>query len=228
MTIGAALQGAVGFGMGLFSVPLLIHFAPQLIPGPMLAVAMVLNVFIARRDWREADLREVAWALAGRIPGSVAGAMILATISTAWVGPLFGILILVAVIVTALGFQFRPTPKTLVGAGVLSGLMATIVSIGGPPIAIIFQHESGARIRGTLSAFFFVGIVVSLISLASVGLFGKDELISTAMLLPPVLVGFLFSTRLAQRLDRGHTRRAVLAVATLSGLMVIVRWVVGF
>jgi len=40
------------------------------------------------------------------------------------------------------------------------------------------------------------------------------------------VIGFLLSRRIASRLDQGYTRRAVLAVASVAGLIVVARYFV--
>jgi hypothetical protein len=44
VAVGAALQGAVGFGLGVIGAPLLVLIAPGLVPGPLLLVAFVLTL----------------------------------------------------------------------------------------------------------------------------------------------------------------------------------------
>jgi hypothetical protein len=101
--------------------------------------------------------------------------------------------------------------------------MATTSSIGGPPIALLYQDTQGGRIRGTLSGFFLVGLVISLGALSFVGRFGRPEIRATLYLLPAVGAGFLLSTRVAAFLDRGHTRKAILWSSGLAGIAVVVQ-----
>ena len=67
------------------------------------------------------------------------------------------------------------------GAGALSGFMGTIVSIGGPPIALLYQNESGPSLRGTLSAFFVVGVALAIIGLCAVRTFRRTEALLSAL-----------------------------------------------
>ena len=131
---------------------------------------------------------------------------------------------LVAVAISISGLRVEPRPVSLVVGGALSGIMGTIASIGGPPLALLYQHAPGARVRGTLSSIFLIGTLISLVALTLVGRFGRDELRLTLALLPGVLLGFVVSRRIASRLDRGYTRRAVLTIATGAGLIVVVRY----
>jgi uncharacterized protein len=220
---GAALQGAVGFGLGLFSVPLLLLFAPELVPGPLLASSMVLTMLLALNERGAIAWNDLGWALLGRIAGIAAAAGLLATVTSTSVGLWSGILVLVAVGLSASGLHVPPAPRSLMTAGALSGLLGTAVSIGGPPIALLYQREPGPRLRGTLAAFFLIGVALSLVGLGMADRFGLVELRLAGYLVPGILLGFLVSRRAARFLDRGYTRPAILIISALSSLVVILR-----
>jgi hypothetical protein len=215
--VGSVLQGAIGFGLGLLGAPLLVLLDPGLVPGPLLAAALFLSILIAIREHQTIDLRGVSWALVGRVPGTFAGAAVLAAI------PRRETSFLVGVGLVGAGARVARSAPALFGAGTLSGFMATTSSIGGPPIALLYQDTQGGRIRGTLSGFFLVGLVISLGALSFVGRFGRPEIRATLYLLPAVGAGFLLSTRVAAFLDRGHTRKAILWSSGLAGIAVVVQ-----
>ncbi|MFQ5793001.1 MAG: TSUP family transporter, partial [Acidobacteriota bacterium] len=131
--------------------------------------------------------------------------------------------VLLAVGMSAFGLRVRRTNWSLLGAGAMSGFMSTTASIGGPPMAILYHDTPGARVRGTLSSFFVVGATFSLVALVAVGRFGWGELVAAVSLLPGILLGFAVSSHTARLVDRGYTRKAVLAVSALAGLSVILR-----
>ncbi|NIR59973.1 MAG: sulfite exporter TauE/SafE family protein, partial [Gammaproteobacteria bacterium] len=51
-----------------------------------------------------------------------------------------GALVLLAVAMSVAGLKISPTRPTLITAGALSGFMSTVSSVGGPPLAITYQH----------------------------------------------------------------------------------------
>lgn len=220
---GAAVQGSVGFGLSLVAVPILAIIDPRLVPGPVLCVAIVLTLLVSHRERGSIDLFGVTWGLAGRVPGTALGAAALVVMPRDRLSLVFGVLVLLAVAMSASRLRIRSTPLSLVIAGVLSGIMGTTAAIGGPPIALVLQHLPGAQLRGTLSGFFLVGASVSLLALVLVGRFGREELLLALALLPGILVGYLISGRTARWLDRGYTRAAVLTVATAAAIVVILR-----
>ena len=76
-----------------------------------------------------------------------------------------------------------------------------------------------------MSSFFWVGTILSLSALRLVGRFGSEEVRLTLVLLPSMMLGLYASRWTAAVVDRGHTRTAVLAVAAVTGAMVIIRQV---
>ena len=223
IAIGAAIQGGVGFGMNLIAAPILAVLDPDLVPGPAIVAAVVLTLLVAHRDRASIDRRGVGFALVGRVPGTVAGALLVASISERGVTLAVGAAVLFAVALNVSGIRFRPNPPTLLVAGAVSGFASTVSSVGGPPMAVVYANEPGPVIRGTLSFIFVVGGTMSLAALIAVGDFGRDEAMASLLLLVPGTLGFLASKRLAGHVDAGRTRHAVLAVAVLGAVTALAK-----
>ncbi len=225
--LGAMLQGSVGFGFGTFAAPLLAIVDRDLVPGPLLVLALVLTVLVALRDRSSLDLFGVRWAVAGRLPGTVLGVAAVATLPERGLTVLFCVLVLTACVLSVSGWTVAPSAPNLLMAGVASGIMGTATSIGGPPVAIVYQRHPGAVVRGTLAGFFVVGATLSVAGLAAVGELGSSELGGAAILLVPMLAGFAVSRHAARVLDRGYTRAAVLVMSAVSSLFLLGREVLG-
>jgi uncharacterized membrane protein YfcA len=224
--VASALQGAVGFGANLVAAPLLVLIDPVFVPGPLIAVALVLNGLMMWRDREPVERSHIGLALAGRVPGSALGALALVAIPSGDLGLYFGALVLVAVLLSFSPFDVPVTAPTIAGAGAVSGFMGTSIGIGGPPIALLYQHEPGARFRSILSRLLIYGALISIGMLVVVGEFGTDELVAALVLVPSIVAGFVCSGPLARHLDKGHTRKAILATSAVSALVVIVKAVV--
>lgn len=223
VTVGAILQGSVGFGLGMLAAPLLVLIDPGFVPAPLLSAALALTLLIARRERHAIDFHGIGWALTGRLPGTFLGAMVMAVAPQKTTTILVGVVVFVAIGLIGSGMSLPRTPRVLLGAGALSGFMGTTTSIGGPPIAALYHDAQGAKLRGTMSAFFVVGLVITLTALAIVGRFGRPELYLAACLLPGAIFGYAVSSRIAPILDQGYTRVAVLSVSALAGVSVIVQ-----
>jgi len=223
VSLGSLLQGAVGFGLGLFSVPFLVLLDPRLVPGPILLASGVLTLVMLRRERHAVLGQDLKWSLGGRVVGTGVALGVLTLVPLTHLGVVFGVLILGAVGLSASGWRVATSPSNLVGAGALSGFLATTVSIGGPPVALLYQHAAGPEIRATLSAFFLVGTVLSLTGLHFIGRFGLSELLLGLGLVPGIAIGFLLSKRIVGVVDRGLLRPAILTVSAVAALGVVVK-----
>jgi uncharacterized membrane protein YfcA len=223
VALGAVLQGSIGFGLGVFSVPFLLLLAPQLVPGPLLAATITITILIMVRERRDVRWRDLGWALGGRVFGIWAAVEVLTSLPAGQLAMVSGLFVLMAVALTASGLHLPPRPGILAGAGFVSGLIGTVVAIGGPAIALVYQRESGPSIRGTLSAYFLVGITMTVVWLSVRGLFGVHQLRLAVALVPAVLLGYLASHRVARVLDRGYIRPAILILSAAASVAVVVK-----
>ena len=104
--------------------------------------------------WRSISFSGLKFAILGRIPGTISGGMLLVWISVEQLALWVGISVIVAVILSLSNLKLKPSNGSLFSAGFLSGFMGTSTSIGGPPMALLLQHEKSDYIRANMSAFF--------------------------------------------------------------------------
>lgn len=223
MALAALVQGAVGFGSALVAAPLLALLDPRFVPVPIILANFVLTLLVVAREHQALNLRAVGWAVTGRLPGTWLGLLALTGFSATQLPRFFAALVLGAVLLLLLGRAPPRNPLSLFVAGTTAGLMGTVTSIGGPPIALMFHDVRGAELRGTLGGYFVASTLMSIAGFGLTGLLGIEELIRAALLLPGLLVGFYASNRGRRFLDQGYTRPAVLTLATLAAVGVLVR-----
>lgn len=221
MAAGALLQGAVGFGLALLAIPFLVHLDIRFVPGPLLVAALALHLLVFRRDRRGVDRSGLTLLIGGRLLGTIPGAALLTWLPLERMKLLVGFVVLAGAVMGALRADLHPTRTALFTAGTSSGFMAAVAALGGPPVALVYQHASGPRLRGTLAAYFIVGTLISLAALAAIGRFGSDELRLSVLLIPGTVLGYFMSRPAAAYLDGGYTRTAVLVVSTVAALSVI-------
>lgn len=221
--LGAILQATTGLGAGLIIVPLLALVGLRFIPGPIVFASMALSGVMAWQGRRDIQTHRLTTLLVFLCAGVVIGALCISFIPLQRAGIAFGLLVLVAVAVSVAMPKMERTPTMLVGGGLMSGFMAAISGIGAPILALLYQHESPNRLRATLGAVFTVSSTAILICLYFVGRFGVQEAEWGLLLMPGYILGFLFAPPIARVLDRGNSRTAVLAISTLSAIMLIIR-----
>jgi uncharacterized membrane protein YfcA len=220
---GSVVQGSIGFGMAVISAPILLLVNPAFVPGPMLLAAVFLVLLLALRDRRDVMVGDVAVATAGRVLGTVPAALAVRALEPSVFELLFAALVIAVVLLSVKGFYLRRTPRNVFAAATLSGFIGTMSSMGGPAMALVYQHEAGPKIRGTLSAIFTIGTAISVLGLWWAGRFGPVELQLGLLLMPAVFVGFVLSRYTAGRIDKAHTRPAILAISALAALAIVLR-----
>ncbi|MGH3779560.1 MAG: TSUP family transporter [Pseudonocardiaceae bacterium] len=223
IALSALVQGAVGYGMALVAAPLLALVDPRLVPVPLILLTSGHAVLAVIRDGRHADWPGIGWAMLGRLPGTGLGVLAVVALSQRVFSLLVGLSVLACVVLSLLTWRPRPRPASLMLAGLASGAGGTAASIGGPPIALLYQDAAGPRVRGTIGGYFVLGSVTSIIALAAAGQVTGESLATTVLLIPFLLVGFALSGPARRVLDNGWTRRAVLAVGAASGVLLIGR-----
>jgi uncharacterized membrane protein YfcA len=135
--------------------------------------------------------------------------------------------VLVCALLSMVAWRPRPTPAALLGAGLVSGVSGTAASIGGPPVALLYQDQTGPQVRATMAAYFTAGTVLSLAGLLVGGQVGGEDVVAAGALLPFVVAGFLLSGPARRLLDRGWVRPAVLAVSIAGAVFLLANAVLG-
>lgn len=217
----ACLQGSIGFGMGMLAAPFIALIDATLLPVLVIMLAMIVTLVVVVMDRAALDLRGAGWALAGRVPGTAVGAWLVTVMSTAVLSWSVAAVVLLGVLVSLRGWRPRVTRTTQAFAGALSGLMGTTTSVGGAPMAIIWQGSEGPRLRGTMSAFFLVGSSLSLVALFLWGAIPPHALLTAAWMAPFAVVGVVLSRFVNRFLNRRRTRAIALGASALGALTLI-------
>lgn len=220
--VGATMQGAIGFGMNLVTVPVLALVQPKALPVTVIVLGIPISAGMARYEWKSLDRAGVAWIIAGRVPGTVAGALIVAAVSTSVLQALAGGIVLALVVASVVTPPLRVHRGTQLAAGVVSGVTGTSAGIGGPPLALLYQRHPGPTMRATLAASFMLGTVLSLVTLGAAGQVGADQVFLGAGLAPVVIAGSIAGRRFHRWLERGWLRPAVLTFAAVTAVTALI------
>lgn len=227
LALGAAVQGTIGLGLGLVAAPVTALVAPHAVPELLLWLALAMAGGTLLHEREGVDWDGLWWALPARIVGTVLGVLAVAALSPREIGIAVALMVLATVALTARTVALPVNRATLPVAGLVSGVSGTATSIGGPPLALLYQHHPPRVVRPTLAVYFVVGAAMSLVGL---GLGGQLHLrwLGLALLLSPaLLVGFGVAVPLRSRLPVAVVRPAILAVCAASALVLLVRSLVG-
>ena len=225
--MASALQASIGFGIGLLAAPIIALVDPALIPGTLIMVATLVTLMVVVRERESIDLHGTGWALVGRVPGTIAGALLLLVLPNRGLAIMLAVVVLGGVALTSLGWIPAARRRNVVLAGVASGVFGTATAIGGPPMALVWQRNEGARLRGTMSGFFLVGSIMSIIALAATGAVTRHTLVMFAALIPAAVLGYVLSRGLNRVLDPNRLRWMAIGVSAAGAVMLIGRELVG-
>ncbi|MFE5026272.1 sulfite exporter TauE/SafE family protein [Streptomyces sp. NPDC056656] len=223
VAIAAFVQGSSGLGFALIVAPVAGILDPGLVPVFVLAAMIPLNLYVAWRERSSLDLRGAGWITGARLAATPAGLAVLWLIPERSLGLFVGGATVLAAVASLTVPAFTPGRAAYVGAGAVTGLTETATGVGGPPLALVYQHRPPAELRSTVAACFLTGEVASLALLFATGKAQVTELGEAAVLLPAIAAGAWLSRLVHHRLDARRMRLFVLVFALASGLVLMLR-----
>ncbi len=219
----AFIQGAVGVGFALIIAPVFSLVNPELVPVVLLVIMLPLNFLVMFRERDHLDKPGTAWITVGRTVGGFLGVLILAWISARSLNILIGVSTVAAAAASLAAPSFSPGIKSLLGAGFITGITETATGIGGPPLALAYQHHPPAVLRSTIAACFLIGELISLVMLAVGGRVTVGHLVDSLYFLPAVLIGVWLSRLVHHRIGGKGLRAGVMIFAIAAGLFLTLR-----
>ena len=223
--VGAAafVQGAVGIGFALIVAPVVGLIDASYLPVTLLLLMLPLNFHVAWRERHWIDRRGAGWITIGRFFGTFLGLGVLIALSIEQLELAVGLFTVLAALVALIAPPFSPGKSSALGVGLFTGVTETATGIGGPPLALLYQHAAGPVLRATVAACFLVGEVISLVILAIAGRLHGEQLLAALILGPAVLLGSALSRMAHSRINGPFLRFAVLVFAIISGLFLILK-----
>ncbi|GAB4187925.1 MAG: sulfite exporter TauE/SafE family protein [Phycisphaeraceae bacterium] len=233
VVFGCTLQGAVGFGGGLFAIPLMVWSGLSL-PS---AIAVILGGVFVQTSWNlyryrgHVSLNELMPITLIRIVSMPVGVMLLSMLVGLGTDRVKQVIGIVLILVLAMQRLFRISPRERVSAdwtvlaGVTSGLMAGTVGMGGPPVVLwVMAHDwPGRKSRSFLWATFLMLTPFNLGVL--VYRFGGEIWVSLGVglcLAPLIIIGSELGQRLGGMMNRHRLRSTTMLMLLLLAVMSVV------
>ena len=222
----AFVNGAIGYGFSSLTVPLALIFYTNRVLNPavvVIEVALNLYVLFINLSGVPTVWRRVLPILVGLLPGIAVGASVLALLQPGWVKLGTYIVILPLILIQAAGLR-RPIRSTwLVGLpfGGALGILYSVTTISGPPLAILFNNQGLVKneFRAGLALVRVVESSVTAIVYFKLGLFIAESANILLVFIPSVVVGIPLGAYVIRRLDAETFRRICMSFDA---------WVVGF
>ncbi len=129
VALAAFVQGTTGLGFALLVAPVCGLLEPSLLPVGVLVLMLPLNVYVGWRERTAIDAPSAGWITAGRALGTAGGLAVLALLTARQLGVFVSASILATVAATLVAPAFRPGRRTLIGAGVVTGITETATGV---------------------------------------------------------------------------------------------------
>jgi uncharacterized protein len=222
----AFVNGAIGYGFSSLTVPLALTFFTNRVLNPaVVLIEVFINLFVLCINLRGIPTvwRRVFPIVIGLLPGIVIGAVVLASLQPAWVRLGTYVVILPLILIQAAGWR-RPIRSTwFVGLpfGSALGVLYSVTTISGPPLAILFNNQGLVKdeFRAGLALVRVAESSVTAIAYYKLGLFVAESGSILLMLISSVLAGIPLGAYAIRRLDAETFRRLCMSFDA---------WVVGF
>lgn len=228
----SVLRGFTGFGFGLSAVPLLSLALPPTKVVPFVTVLQVLiGVLGLRAAWRITDWRAVLGLAPGLVLGVPLGVLVLTEVPPNGVRLAIGLLIALSVVVLWRRVRLPPRPSrgVTLAAGLVSGVMNGLASMGGPPVVVylLALSSEAAVVRASSIVYFLFAAVVTAIPMAMRGLVDREVLLWSVASIPVLLVGSALGSWAFDRARPQYHRLTALVVLSVLAAALIGRSLAG-
>ena len=224
--LAAFVNGALGYGFSSLTVPVALVFYTNRVLNPaVVVIEVVINfyVLLINLSGVASVWRRVLPILIGLLPGIGLGAVILTSVQPGWIKFCTYTVILPLILVQAAGWR-RPIRSTWLSGlpfGTALGILYSVTTISGPPLAILFNNQG--LVKNEFSAgLALVRVVESSLTAVvyyQLGLFIADSANVLLTFIPSVVIGIPLGTYLIRRLHAETFRRICMSFDA---------WVVGF
>src|SRR6202040_1804583 len=210
----AFVNGALGYGFSSLTVPVALVFYANRVLNPAVVVIEVfinLYVLLMKLNGVWAVWKRVVPILIGLLPGIAVGASVLASLHPGWIKLGTYTVILPLILVQAAGWR-RPIRSTwLIGLpfGTALGILYSVTTISGPPLAILFNNQGLVKneFRAGLALVRVAESSVTAIVYYQLGLFIAESQNILLVFIPSVVLGVPLGAYLIRRLDAETFRR---------------------
>lgn len=224
--LAAFVNGALGYGFSSLTVPVALVFYTNRILNPavvIVEVAINIYVLLINLSGVSAVWRRVLPILIGLLPGIGLGALVLTSVQPGWIKFSTYTVILPLILIQAAGWR-RPIRSTWLSGlpfGTALGVLYSVTTISGPPLAILFNNQGLVKneFRAGLALVRVAESSVTAVVYYQLGLFIAESANVLLTFIPSVVIGIPLGTYLIRRLDAETFRRICMSFDA---------WVVGF
>jgi uncharacterized membrane protein YfcA len=227
ITLAAAIvNGALGHGFSSITVPVALLFYTSRILNPalvLLEVCINTSIVLMSRSSLPGVGKRVVPIVLGLVPGIVVGSLLLPRVNAEWLKLFVYALLLPLILLQAGGIRkpVRLTPTVGAPFGTSLGILYSLTTISGPPLALLFNGQGLAKhdFRAAIGLIRVAESTLTTIAYYHLELYTAPSLQLLAWIAPSVAVGLPIGALLIRRLDAEVFRRLCMSFDA---------WIVGF
>jgi uncharacterized protein len=212
--LAAIVNGALGYGFSSITVPVALLFLANRVLNPALVpIEVVLNAYVlwTNRDAVGPVWRRVKPMVIGLVPGIVLGTAVVSRVNPGWLRFVTFLVLLPLILLQAAGYRrpIRSEQSAGLAFGTGLGVLYSVTTISGPPLAIMLNNQGLAR-RDFRAALGIVRLAESTLTAAAYGYAGLYSASSFALIpwiVPSIIVGVPVGALLIGRVQVETFRR---------------------
>jgi uncharacterized membrane protein YfcA len=224
--LAATVNGALGYGFSSLTVPVaLLFYANRVLNPALVLLEVILNSYVLLTNYKSVPRvwQRVFPLFAGLLPGVLVGSYILTSVHPGWVKLLTYAIILPLILIQAAGVRkyIRAEKIVSIPFGVGIGVLYSVTTISGPPLALLFNNQGYAKqdFRAGLALIRMAESSLTAAAYYFLGLYSVETPQLMSLILPSVLIGIPLGGFLIRRIATETFRRVCMSFDA---------WIVGF
>ena len=219
------IQGATGFGFGIFSMIFLPHLLLYTEANVLSSILSALTALVAAvLTFRKIHWKNIWFPVIGCLFSTYVAVSFMKGQSSQILSLLLGVaLFLLSIYFFFFSGKIKIKPTWYAGliAGALSGILGGMFAIGGPPVVIYFMQseEDFDRYFSTVSAYFVFSGMISVSTKAAAGFITVSVWIALAISILTMIVGSYIGKRTKDRINPNMVKKMVYGFMAISGLI---------
>jgi uncharacterized protein len=216
--VAAAVNGALGYGFSSITVPIALLFYTNRVLNPALVlVEIVINAYVLFINRN--SIRSVIWRVApiigGLVIGVAIGSYLLSLVHPAWVKFVTYFFLLPLILLQAAGIRkpIRSEKAIAVPFGAGLGMLYSITTISGPPLALLFNNQGYPKqdFRAALGIIRLAESSFTAVAYVFIGFYNPEAMELIPLIAPSVVLGIPLGTFLIRLMDPETFRRICMA-----------------
>ncbi|KPU27227.1 permease [Caloranaerobacter sp. TR13] len=221
------IQGITSFGFSLLTLPILGTFIPLKTIVPMMVIySLIMNSMILYKIRKHVNIKKIYLLIISAVIATPIGANLLINLNENILKLIVGIIVSISAVSFHFGYKININNEKLayILVGILSGLLNGSVSLSGPPVILFLTNQgvSKQNFRATLTAYFWILNIMTIITFLYKKLITYEVLKLTGYLLPTLIIGVTIGIKLGNKVKEKMFKKLTTILIILMGILSII------